>query len=65
MKSSRQKGRFQGLLAEVPVKVILCQKTALFGAAVCAARLTEGGEQKTARKIVRDTAGAIRLEPPS
>lgn len=36
MKSSRQKGRFQGLLAEVPVKVILCQKTALFGAAVCA-----------------------------
>ncbi len=43
MKAFRDKGRFEGLLSEVPVKVILNEKTALFGAAVCASRLTRRG----------------------
>ncbi|MDW7709232.1 MAG: glucokinase [Deferrisomatales bacterium] len=38
LEAFRAKGRLSGLLAEVPVRVILDPKTALYGAARCAAR---------------------------
>ncbi|MBI5587305.1 MAG: glucokinase [Deltaproteobacteria bacterium] len=52
IESFRQKGRFEGLLSEIPVKVILNEKTALFGAAVFASRLTGEGLEKSVKKIV-------------
>lgn len=51
IKSFRQKGRFEGLLSEIPVKVILNEKTALFGAAVYASRLTHSGLDTAVKSI--------------
>ncbi len=51
IKSFRQKGRFEGLLSEIPVKVILNEKTALFGAAVYASRLTRSGLETAVKSI--------------
>lgn len=42
LESFRKKGRFERLLSEVPVAVILNEKTGLLGAAACAANLLRG-----------------------
>lgn len=44
----RGKGRFEGWLTRIPVRVILNEKTALLGAAVCASRLLN--EQRQTRE---------------
>jgi len=51
MKSFREKGRFEELLSGVPVKVILNEKAALFGAAVYALRLVEDGLDVTVKAV--------------
>lgn len=51
IKAFREKGRFEGLLSEVPVKVILNEKTALFGAAVYASRLIRPGLETTVELV--------------
>lgn len=40
MKAFRAKGRYQGLLGDIPVKVVMNPKVGLFGAAVWASRLS-------------------------
>ena len=51
IRAFRDKGRFERLLSEVPVKVILNEKTALFGAAVCASRLTRQGLETSVTNV--------------
>lgn len=51
IKAFREKGRFEGLLSEVPVKVILNEKTALLGSAVYASRLVRPGLETTVRLV--------------
>lgn len=58
IESFRDKGRFKGLLSEIPVKVILNDKAALFGAAVYASRLTGEGLEKSVKKIIPSAGSA-------
>ncbi len=52
IESFRSKGRFEKLLSEVPVKVILNEKTGLLGAAVCSANLLPGRGRKRITEIL-------------
>lgn len=52
IESFRQKGRFEELLSEIPVNVILNEKAGLQGAAVYAASISEGRGKRRVKKII-------------